>query len=163
MKTVYGDIMSYRGKGYIVIPTNIGWKADGTNVMGRGLARLVASRYPKLPADYGAACKLQGEKAKCVVWAGPDVNLILFPVKPLNKEAPHMSWKSPASLEIIERSAKNLAGLGEVLPGDLPIAVPAVGCGNGGLDWSDVKPILEKYLVSDRFIMVLEESRRPHA
>lgn len=163
MKTVYGDIMSYRGKGYIVIPTNIGWKADGTNVMGRGLARLAASLYPNLPRDYGAACKLQGGKTKCVVWGSPDAVLILFPVKPLNKEAPHMSWKSMATLEIIERSAKHLASLAEVLPGDLPIAVPAVGCGNGGLDLSDVKPILEKYLTSDRFILVLEESRRPHA
>lgn len=161
MKTMYGDIMSFRGKGYIVIPTNIGWKVDGSNVMGRGLARLVASIYPGLPKDYGAICQKYGEKTTCAVISGYDAALIMFPVKPLNREAPWMSWKSMGSLELIERSAKHLAELEPSLPGGLPIAVPAVGCGNGGLDLSDVKPILERHLVSDRFILVLEESRMP--
>lgn len=163
MKVEYGDIMSYRGRGYIVIPTNLGWRKDGSNVMGRGLARLVASIYPQLPKEYGGICQKYGAKTTCVVISGFDTALIMFPVKPLNAEAPWMSWKSGASLELIERSAKHLAELEPSLPGKIPIAVPAVGCGNGGLDLSDVKPILEKHLTSDRFILILEESRRPHA
>ncbi len=26
------------------------------------------------------------------------------------------------------------------------IGMPALGCGNGGLDWSDVAPLIEKHL-----------------
>jgi hypothetical protein len=163
MKTVYGDILSYRGRAYIVIPTNIGWKANGENVMGRGVARLFASLYPQLPKEYGRICQKDGAKTTCVAISGFDTVVIMFPVKPLNAEAPWMSWKSGATLDLIERSAKDLAALEPSLPGKNPIVVPAVGCGNGGLDLSDVKPILEKYLTSDRFILVLEESRRPHA
>jgi len=38
---------------------------------------------------------------------------------------------------------------------DRPVAVSMVGCGNGGLDMADVRPILDKHLSSDRFTLIL--------
>lgn len=162
MKVEYGDIWKYRGKGHIVIPTNLGWRKDGSNVMGRGLAKMASLRYPELPVWYGTQCQKHREKTPCLVWAAPDASIILFPVKPLNAAAPWISWKSEADLDLIDRSAKSLAELAQALPGDLPVLVPAVGCGNGQRDLGEVRPILEKHLSSDRFILILEESRRPN-
>jgi hypothetical protein len=154
MKVEYGDIWKYRGKGYIVIPTNLGWRKDGSNVMGRGLAAQAASLYPGLAERYGEMCRQYGERLSCVVVSGYDTPLILFPVKPLNKEAPWLSWRSMANLTLIEQNTKCLVDLEKDLKDDLPILVPAVGCGNGGLALRDVLPILERYLVSDRFVLV---------
>ena len=38
---------------------------------------------------------------------------------------------------------------------------PRVGCGNGALDWKDVRPILRRYL-DDRFILVSLPSEVHH-
>jgi hypothetical protein len=155
LKVEYGDIWKYRGKGYIVIPTNLGWRKDGANVMGRGLAAQAASLYPGLAERYGEMCRQYGERLSCVVVSGYDTPLILFPTKPLNKEAPWLSWQAMADLSLIEKNAKCLAELEGDLKDDLPILVPALGCGNGGLDLREVRPILERHLTSDRFVLVL--------
>jgi hypothetical protein len=156
MRVEHGNIWQYRGRGYIVIPTNIGWKKDGSGVMGRGLAAQAASMYPGLAERYGEMCQKYGERLSCVVVLGYDTPLILFPTKPLNKEAPWLSWRSAADLRLIEKNARCLSELEKDLKDDLPILVPALGCGNGGLDLRLVRPIFERYLTSDRFILVLE-------
>lgn len=152
IKSERGDIWKYLKTHHIVIPTNIGWKPkDGKNVMGRGLALQAAHKYPYFPLWYGLQCAKS--KAKTPVLVYPHEKLVAFPVKPLNEETPWLSWKSKADLGLIERSAKELAAL--KVSG--PIAVSMVGCGNGGLEMSDVRPILDKYLSDDRFVLVLYE------
>lgn len=135
----------------IVIPVNIGWKSDGTNVMGAGLAREAAQRYPGLPFWWGQTCKTLKEKTPVMIYS-PQPTIILFPTKPLNPEKPYLSWKQKASLELIERSAQQLARI------EGRIALPMVGCGNGALDPKKVEPILQKYLSEDRFTLVLTTS-----
>jgi len=134
----------------IVIPTNIGWRTNGQNVMGRGLARQAADYYPRLPAWYGEICQ-EHEEATPVVRYGP---LLLFPVKPLNKLQPYMSWQQPASLDLISRSLEQLSCISSRTEEGL-VFVPLVGCGNGGLDPEDVEPMIECVLGHDeRFVIV---------
>lgn len=149
MQTATGNIWDWLDQGArIVIPTNIGWKRDGANVMGAGLAKQAAARYPGAAAWYGAWCADHpGEP--CVV-AYPLAPIIFFPTKPLNWQAPYLSWQGSADLATIERSAKALASW----PGKEPVAVPLVGCGNGGLLAADVVPILERCLTKKRFVLV---------
>lgn len=160
MKVITGNITDYVESAYLVIPTNIGWRGDGRNVMGRGLALWAAYRYPELPAWYGDQCQKHGEKTPVMLWSFPGriSSIILFPVKPLNKAAPWLSWQSNADLGRIEQSAKELAALETTLYDEKPIMVPAVGCGNGRLLLKDVQPILERHLKSDRFILVKQPS-----
>ena len=134
----------------IVVPTNIGWKSSGVNVMGRGIAKQAAERYPSLALWYGNLCRQH--------WGGtpvvrhPDYPLVLFPTKPLNDTKPYYSWASRSDLELVEKSSKQLAALETT---DQHIYVPLVGCGNGGLDVDDVFPVLQKYLNDDRFTLVV--------
>lgn len=133
----------------IVIPTNIGWRTNGKNVMGRGLAKDASLYYPHLPEWYGGKCYEHGSDTP-VLRYGP---LLLFPVKPLNTSQPYLSWQQPASLDLIARSLFQLA---EIPPRDTGLVfVPLVGCGNGQLDPADVAPMIEAALGhDDRFILV---------
>lgn len=121
--------------------------------MGAGLAKQAAQRYPELPLAYGASCQTLGA-ATPVLQFVPS-RFVLFPVKPLAPDAPHLSWQQNASLPMIERSADELASLEPDLHGG-DVVLPMVGCGNGRLERSQVYPVLWRILKSDRFILCKE-------
>ena len=148
MRDAIGNIWDYVETHDLVITTNIGWRSDGRNIMGAGLALTAAQRYPGIDAWYGAFC--QKHSTATPVVRHPDLPIILFPVKSLKIRWPWRSWQYPASLDLIERSTRQLAGLVT----DRPVAVPVVGCGAGQLQQGEVLPILRKYLVDDRFVLV---------
>jgi hypothetical protein len=139
----------------VVVETNIGWKKDGSNPMGAGMAKVAAEKYPELPGWYGRRCRRYGaETAVCYYETG---NLFLFPTKPLNKDQPWMSWKNDASTELIRCSAIQLSVLVDILVSKkgmfMPtIGMPLIGCGNSNLDAQDVLPILRPKL-DDRFVL----------
>ena len=140
MKETQGDIWeAYNAGCWIVIPTNKCVKNNGEAVMGRGLALQAKQRFPCLPLDLGVAIKDCG----AYVYALMRYRLIVFPVKD--------DWRANADLKLIEESCKQL--LTVVDSCSPPVFLPRVGCGNGNLNWKDVKPILEKYL-DDRFIII---------
>lgn len=132
MKEVKGDIWSYdQRKGFIILITTNGFlKKDGTGVMGAGVAKQAAERYPELP-------RLLGESLKC---RGNVVSLLLghiasFPVKRV--------WMEDADLKLIRKSTKRLKMIAELNPNKKFVTVKA-GCGNGNLRWEKVKPIMEQ-------------------
>jgi O-acetyl-ADP-ribose deacetylase (regulator of RNase III) len=51
-------------------------------------------------------------------------------------------WRSPSRLTDIETGLQDLART--IREHDIgSVAVPALGCGNGGLDWAQVRPLIE--------------------
>lgn len=144
-----GSLWNFHDEGRpIVITTNIGWKKDGSNPMGAGVAKIAAERYPELPGWYGRRCKQYGaDTAVCYYELG---NFFLFPTKPLDEDQPWMSWKGDSDLDLIRRSTIQLAKLVEILRDKgrfMPsIGMPMVGCGNGNLTPRDVLPILRPNL-----------------
>lgn len=48
-------------------------------------------------------------------------------------------------MEYIETELQKFVANWDKLGAD-SIAFPRLGCGNGGLDWNDVRPLMEKYL-----------------
>jgi hypothetical protein len=144
---ITGDIWSLAEAwdAMVVVPTNTGWKKDGSNVMGRGVALQAATRFSELPMKYGAICRNERPAVRLM----PKYGLIMFPTKPRTSR-PWLDWQEKADLGVIERSTEELRDL----PGKSPIVVlPLVGCGNGQLCEGDVVPILFKYL-SNRFVLV---------
>lgn len=147
-----GNIWDFHPEHYVVVPTNIGWTHDGYNVMGAGVAKQASYRFPKLAKIYGGFCQEHGSIAGILVL--DDFHLIMFPVKPLDDEHPELSWKRPATTGMITDSAEELSKLKSLDK----VALPLVGCGNGGLDESEVLPILREYL-DDRFTLVRYQPR----
>lgn len=124
-----GDILMDPAEA-IVIPINT------VGVPGAGLAKAWAKKDPDAAGVYKALCE------KGLVTIG-EINIIIhgesrwimFPTKE--------HWKHPSQLEWIE---KGLMDLQPQVTGLESMAVPALGCGLGGLEWNHVRQLLEKYL-----------------
>jgi O-acetyl-ADP-ribose deacetylase (regulator of RNase III) len=107
-------------------------------VMGKGLAKYFAEKYPEMLKPYKEHCK-DGSLAtgKLWLWKTPDQWILNFPTK--------QHWKQPSKLEYIESGLIKFVEKYEER-GIREISFPRLGCGNGGLDWEDVRPLMEKYL-----------------
>lgn len=147
MQEVTGDIWNYHYKGHwIVITTNGTVRKDGACVMGRGIAKQTVDIFPRFNYKLG---KYLRDWPEADLGIFPEERLITFPVK--------YNWWEKANLTLIGKSASKLAqvfGFAGIEGSVVYMVRP--GCGNGKLDWKDVKPILEKYL-DDRFIIVERE------
>lgn len=151
MKTVRGNVWDFPHT--VCIPTNVGWKTNGENVMGRGLAAQAAAIFPRLPEYYGKFCRLHSERPyPLAVFEKDDRQFVCCPTKPL-AYPPHLSWKSASDINVITETVGQLPALADELNG--PILVVRFGCGNGGLRWDAVRPIMES--LDDRFILVEPE------
>ena len=130
-------------------------------VMGRGIALQFKKEFPDNFADYQAACK-RGEVRPgrmFVVHLSRFENpryIINFPTK--------WHWKGKSRIEDIE------AGLGALVTtvqtlGIKSIAVPPLGCGLGGLEWSQVRRRIEKTLggLAEVQVLVYEPAGAPAA
>ena len=112
-------------------------------VMGKGIALQVKQRWPEVDRAYRAASK-RGEVTLGHVHIvelgglgdGPRF-VINFPTKD--------HWRSGSKLSDIEAGLIDLRTVIEKL-GLHSIAIPPLGCGNGGLDWADVRPLIEAEL-----------------
>lgn len=107
--------------------------------MGKGIALEFRKRFPAMYADYAAKCR-----AGQVVLGRPYLYQPLFPPYVLNFPTKG-HWRSPSRLADIEAGLDWLTRHYEEW-GITSLAVPALGCGNGGLEWSAVEPVLYRYL-----------------
>jgi len=140
------DIWDFHARGLrICITTNGDINRYGRAVMGRGVAKQAALKFPNLPLELSRQLRTGGNN----VHLFPHYNLCTFPVK--------RHWKDMADLKLIEQSCIQLSsrcGWFGWHEAKTVIVIPRPGCGNGGLDWSQVKPILEKHFVSNSFWVV---------
>lgn len=113
-------------------------------VMGKGLALQFKRRFPDNFHRYAEAC----ERNEVVLGAmfvvpvsefGSPRYIINFPTK--------SHWRSRSRLTDIETGLDDLRRVVRER-GLSSIAVPALGAGNGGLDWPDVKQAIESHLAS---------------
>ncbi|HEU5036074.1 MAG TPA: macro domain-containing protein [Nocardioides sp.] len=109
-------------------------------VMGKGIALQFKKAYPDMYDAYRRAAKAgEIQLGRVQVWhteqmTGPKY-IINFPTKG--------HWKSRSRLRDIEEGLTDLIKIVQELKIE-SIAVPPLGCGNGGLDWSDVEPRIAK-------------------
>ncbi len=100
--------------------------------MGKGIAYQFKKRFPEMNADYVKKCKaneLTTGKLHC--FKTGNKLIINFPTKD--------KWREKSKMEYIT------SGLDELIKvireyNISSVAIPPLGCGNGGLDWNEVRP-----------------------
>lgn len=130
-------------------------------VMGKGIALQFKERYPDNFKAYAAACKAdQVHLGRMFVFDSGSLLtsprwIVNFPTK--------SHWRSKSRLVDVETGLDDLALLITEL-GITSIAVPPLGCGHGGLRWSEVEPLItEKLGTLDADIFVYPPAGAPPA
>lgn len=121
-------------QGVKAITTNSVVTDAGKLIMGAGIAKQAAARYPDLPKLLGDMVTTYGN----IPFYVEEHNIITFPSK--------YDWKASSPLRLIEQSAKLLL-MRMKEHGIEHVFLPRPGCSNGGRDWKkEVKPILAPIL-----------------
>lgn len=111
-------------------------------VMGKGIALQFKQAFPQNFRAYEQACRRKEMRPGMVLvvptmHVGNPKYIINFPTK--------VHWRGKSRLEYIDTGLVALVREIERL-GIRSIAIPPLGCGNGGLNWADVEPrILEAF------------------
>lgn len=107
-------------------------------VMGKGIAKTFKERYPEMFRDYKARCERGDLRiGTLMLWRGPDKWVLNFPTK--------TTWRMPSRIEYLDAGLRRFVEVYEEL-GLTSVSLPPLGCGNGNLDWSEVKPLMEHHL-----------------
>lgn len=108
-------------------------------VHGKGLALAFKRRWPAAVKRFSALCR-RGEVVTGTVYnefvsatSNPQF-ILFFPTKE--------HWRAPSEIEWIRDGLEDLIRVVRELKVE-SLAIPALGCGNGGLDWDVVRPLIE--------------------
>lgn len=104
-------------------------------VMGKGIAKIYKDKYPKMFEEYKDMCVQKLIHPGCLYpyYENNQVKILNFPTK--------QHWRSPSKIEYIQDGLDWFVQNYEEL-GITSIAFPPLGCGNGGLDWGTVGPVM---------------------
>jgi O-acetyl-ADP-ribose deacetylase (regulator of RNase III) len=108
--------------------------------MGKGIALQFKQAWPENFEVYAKACKARDVRpGRMFIWeTGRMINpkfIINFPTK--------RDWRGKSRIEDIKSGLRALIADVRRL-GIRTIAVPPLGCGNGGLDWQEIRPLIEE-------------------
>jgi O-acetyl-ADP-ribose deacetylase (regulator of RNase III) len=107
-------------------------------VMGKGIAAEFKRRYPGMFRRYAEHCKNGSlDIGKLYLYRTANKLILNFPTK--------KHWRHPSRLEYIEAGLKKFVDT-YAAHGIVSISFPQLGCGNGGLPWSEVQPLMQRYL-----------------
>lgn len=131
-KALIGDLFESRAQTLVNTVNCVG-------VMGKGVALEFKKRFPAMFEDYASRCERKevhlGTPYLYRDAAGRQI--VIFPTKD--------HWRSPSRLVDIERGLDYFTRR-FVKWGITSIALPPLGCGNGGLEWSEVGPLIYRKL-----------------
>jgi len=150
----HGDILNAKADALVNTVNCVG-------VMGRGIALQFAKAFPEMLRAYEAASK-RGDVEPGKVLTH-DLNRFEQPHYVINVPT-KKHWRGKSRMEYVEAG---LAALVEEVRrlGVKSVAVPPLGCGLGGLEWSDVRPRIEQAFLAlpDVHVLVFEPKGAPSA
>jgi O-acetyl-ADP-ribose deacetylase (regulator of RNase III)/uncharacterized protein YwgA len=133
-KALIGDLFASRAQTLVNTVNCVG-------VMGKGVALEFKKRWPAMFEDYQRRCaRKQVRLGEPYLYSDDSgVSIVNFPTKD--------HWRSLSRIADIERGLDYLvAHIREW--GVTSLAMPPLGCGNGGLEWSEVGPLIYRKLFS---------------
>ncbi len=108
--------------------------------MGKGIAYQFKMRFPQNNHDYVKACKSGKLRVGTIHYYKEEgIWIINFPTKD--------KWREKSKIDYIEKGLNELVKF-VVEYNPKVIAIPPLGCGNGGLEWNIVKKIIVQKLAS---------------
>lgn len=112
---------------------------NAVGVMGKGIALEFKDRFPSMFFQYKMDCLNELVKAGSIkVYEENGQTIVNFATKD--------HWKNPSEYTWIESGLKELHDWLASKPSTTTIAIPALGCSNGGLEWAKVKAMIESSL-----------------
>lgn len=145
-----GNLLESRAEALVNTVNTVG-------VMGKGIALMFKERFAENFRQYAAACKADHvHTGRMFVTEVNELDgphwIINFPTKQHWRGKSKMEWIADGLQDLrrflIEHQVKS-------------VAIPPLGAGNGGLDWEDVRPIVEASLAGlDTDIVVFEPTRK---
>lgn len=119
--------------------------------MGKGIAYQFKMRFPENFKSYEKACRSHKLTVGTMHYYVEDgITIVNFPTKD--------KWRADSKMEYIE---DGMDAFVKILPqlNVKKIVIPPLGCGNGGLQWGDVKAVIERKLqnLSEQYDFVIYE------
>ena len=136
-KALIGDLFASQAQTLVNTVNCVG-------VMGKGVALEFKKRWPAMFEEYQHRCaRKQVRLGEPYLYRDPSGAMIVnFPTKD--------HWRSPSRVADIESGLNHLVAHAASW-GIQSLALPPLGCGNGGLDWSEVGPLIYRKLHDARF------------
>lgn len=152
IKYMTGDIFE-SGADMLINPVNC------VGVMGKGLALGFKRRYPDNYHFYEKYCRNKRLKPGGLLITYSTIsNLFICNFATKNH------WRNPSNIEWIREGLlklrEKLLSLDDEYISIKSIAIPPLGCGLGGLDWDEVKQLIES-IMEDVDIEVLVYEKKP--
>jgi O-acetyl-ADP-ribose deacetylase (regulator of RNase III) len=122
-------------------------------VMGAGVALAFKQRYPGMFRDYQRACRDgRVRPGRLHVWQSPTgMHIVNLPTK--------RHWRDASRYDDVEAGLDALRAYLQSL-GPVTVALPALGCGRGGLDWTCVSQLISQTLTgTEARILVFAPAR----
>ncbi|WP_162986854.1 macro domain-containing protein [Sphingomonas paeninsulae] len=134
-------------------------------VMGKGVALAFKTAFPAIMPAYLADCRSRALTAgSCLLYPLPigraSVESPSSPVRLWAALATKAHWRDASRIGWIGSGLTALADLAAEA-GARSIAIPPPGCGNGGLDWHAVEPLVLDILLDFDLRIYASPSRRP--
>lgn len=106
--------------------------------MGKGIALQFKQYFPEMFAEYHQLC-VEGtlDVGTLHIFQTSHKKILNFPTK--------KDWRRPSKLEYIEAGLETFVRIYQDA-GIQSVAFPPLGCGNGELNYADVRPLMEAYL-----------------
>lgn len=156
MRETTGNLWDYLKVGAVLCITTNGLVRNGRNVMGRGCAKEARDQFKDIDYRIGARIKAFGnhsfrlpmpkepEHQGTSLWT-----LVTIPTK--------HHWRDPSDPMLIAQSIDELVEMADGYAWS-EVVLPRPGCGNGQLEWENVKELIEPML-DDRFIVVNKRTK----
>lgn len=146
----HGDMFKSGAKAFVCPVNTVG-------TMGKGLALTFKRKFPWCVEPYETACKNGAFRIGDIIpvesHTTPSFYVLHVPTK--------NHWRDPSKVKYVERAVGAICAWARQHQAHMdardnrPIAVPALGCGLGGIEFEDVESIFEDYFSRESTTMIV--------